>query len=220
MPTGGRPPGNGPPPALIAVVAGVVVLALVAAGFAVTALAGDDESASSDRTTTTRQQTTTTEGDEEDDEEGDGPAPAPSTTVAPTPAAPDAPSGGGGGSAPPATTGDVVVELGWSGGSDLDLSVVGPDGSEAARGGTSATGGTHGGDTQPGCGATGSQRETVTWFGAAPRGGYQVVVNGFDDCGAGPTSFDITVTVGGQVVDSHGGTVAVGQRATSSFTIG
>ena len=99
----------------------------------------------------------------------------------------------------PVGTGDVQVSVSWDVDSDLDLHVVEPGGEVVYYGATqSMSGGTLDLDSNAGCSIDSVRNENVTWpAGDAPSGEYQVVINLYSACGEGPTSYVVTVTVGG-----------------------
>jgi len=137
----------------------------------------------------------------------DGPAPegpTPTPTAMPTPSL----------SIPPDVIlgeGDVQVTLLWGGTADLDLHVRDPNNEEIYFGQrTSSSGGSIDHDDTAGTAAT--HVENVFWpAGAAPSGNYEAWVVNY---GGGVTeSFELRITVGGQVVYSQGGSLDPGAQS-------
>jgi hypothetical protein len=114
-------------------------------------------------------------------------------------------------------TGDVQATLLWSNGSDLDLHVTDPSGTDIYYSNrTSSTGGQLDYDNIPGCNsAPDTHVENIFWpAGGAPPGPYKVYVVDFAECGTS-SSFELKVTVGGQVVYNQPGTLTgSGQQST------
>ncbi|HEX9824321.1 MAG TPA: DUF6777 domain-containing protein [Actinomycetota bacterium] len=137
----------------------------------------------------------------------DGPAPTDTPTPGPTLSVPPDVELG---------EGDVQVTLLWSGGSDLDLHVVDPEGSEIYYGApTSTSGGQLDHDDTAGCGGTGTHVENVYWSaGAAPVGEYRAFVVNYSPCAA--ETFELRITVAGEVVHSSSGTVPGESSAQST----
>lgn len=110
-------------------------------------------------------------------------------------------------------TGDVQVTLRWSGGSDLDLHVIDPNGEEISFSSTtSSSGGQLDVDCIPGssCPSDGPHVENVFWpTGAAPSGAYSAFARNLGDT----AEFTLTVLVGGEEVTSDGGTLGSGAQS-------
>jgi uncharacterized protein DUF6777 len=118
-------------------------------------------------------------------------------------------------------TGDVQVTLLWNSGADLDLHVTDPQGSEIYFGQpTSPSGGQIDHDDTAGCGTRGTHVENIFWpEGTAPSGSYEAFVSNFTGCGEAST-FDLRVTVAGNVVYQDGGTLSEGEPMTPvTFTV-
>lgn len=91
----------------------------------------------------------------------------------------------------------LVVSLSWDNGADLDVEVVGPDGSSVNRSNTRGTGPGIGGvqlehDANAGCTQSGVPRENVVWDAAPPPGNYALYVNLHDACGHSSSSFELS----------------------------
>ncbi len=118
------------------------------------------------------------------------------------------------------TEGEVQVTLRWADGADLDLHVTDPTGEEIDFGNPmSASGGElEGGDQIPGCTA-GTYVENTFWREGPPSGSYSAFVRNFSGC-EGPSSFTLTVLVGGTVVDEISGALSSGEDSQSiDFTV-
>jgi hypothetical protein len=145
-----------------------------------------------------------------------GRTPPTSPTPPPSPAAPTSPA------APPSPTltvppdivlgqGDVQVTVLWGGTADLDLHVIDPNGEEIYFGRrTSGSGGQL--DHDDTAGEPGTHVENIYWpTGGAPGGSYEAWVKNFSS--SVTESFELRITVGGQVVYSQGGTLAPGAES-------
>lgn len=98
-------------------------------------------------------------------------------------------------------TGDVQVSVSWTGASDVDLHVVGPDGVELYYGADSSatTGAALDLDSNPACRIDDVNNENVVYpTGRAPRGEYIVRVDYYDACGVERSDYVVTVQVKGQ----------------------
>lgn len=142
------------------------------------------------------------------------PTPTPTPTTSPPPL-----------TLPPDVTvgqGDVQVTLLWQGPSDLDLRVTDPTGFTVGFTSPSApSGGQLDVDANAGCGPADSSThvENVFWpSGSAPPGPYSAVVNLYGLCGANSATYQLTVVVGGAVVDSRSGTLTTGESPPVAFT--
>ncbi len=121
-------------------------------------------------------------------------------------------AGGGSQAVPPSPdepvlgTGDVQVTLRWNTTADIDLHVTDPSGEEIYFGNrNAASGGQLDVDANGGC-SVDPTVENIFWpTGQAPGGTYQVSVDYFSECSAGPTNYEVTVTVDGRVVDRQSG---------------
>jgi hypothetical protein len=137
----------------------------------------------------------------------DGPppgGPTPTPTAMPTPSL----------SIPPDIIlgeGDVQVTLLWGGTADLDLHVRDPNNEEIYFGQrTSSSGGSIDHDDTAGTAAT--HVENVFWpSGSAPSGNYEAWVVNYG--GGVSESFELRITVGGQVVYSQGGSLDPGAES-------
>ncbi len=114
-------------------------------------------------------------------------------------------------------SGDLQATLLWGNSTDLDLHVTDPSGTDIYYSNpTSSTGGKLDHDDIPGCGAAPATHvENIYWpTGGAPTGPYKVYVVDYSECGSS-SSFQLKVTVGGQVVYDQPGTLtASGQQST------
>jgi hypothetical protein len=115
-------------------------------------------------------------------------------------------------------TGDVQATLLWNNGSDLDLHVVDPSGTEIYFSNPqSSTGGKLDHDDTAGCSSSASTHvENIFWpRGGAPSGRYKVFVKNFDPCSA-PADYTLRVTVNGQVIHNETGTLPASDNAEST----
>lgn len=103
-------------------------------------------------------------------------------------------------------TGDIQFRLRWTGGEDLDLHVIDPEGTQiwfANR--TSPSGGELDRDVIPSCGFRDTHVENVYWpTNAAPSGLYQAYVHVFRSC-PDQSFYLLEVLVDGEVVDKQEG---------------
>jgi uncharacterized protein YfaP (DUF2135 family) len=108
-------------------------------------------------------------------------------------------------------TGDVQVTLRWDGSADIDLEVVDPFGESIwFENPFSVSGGELDVDANAGCEEQARNPvENIFWpIGQAPEGPYEVYVYYFLECNSsGPTDYEVTVRVDGQVVDQIEGTL-------------
>lgn len=139
---------------------------------------------------------------------------SPGTTTT-SPSAPERPG------EPVLGTGDVQVTLRWDNAADLDLHVVDPTGQEVSFLNRSvASGGQLDVDAHASCNDR-PPVENVFWpSGGAPSGRYVARVKYYGACaGSGPASYELTVRVDGNVVDTRTGTLAAGEEQTvAEFT--
>jgi len=114
-------------------------------------------------------------------------------------------------------TGDIQATLLWGNSSDLDLHVTDPSGTDIYFSNpTSSTGGQLDHDDIPGCSSPPATHvENIYWpTGGSPSGQYTVYVVDYAECGSS-SSFELKVTVGGQVVYDQPGTLtATGEQST------
>jgi uncharacterized protein YfaP (DUF2135 family) len=105
-------------------------------------------------------------------------------------------------------TGDVQVNVAWSGASDIDLHVFDPSGEEVYYDHKFATsGGMLDLDSNSACSIDGRNAENVVWpAGSAPRGTYRVVIDYYDDCGVARTDWIVTVQAAGSAARTWAGT--------------
>ena len=99
-------------------------------------------------------------------------------------------------------TGELQVSVSWDTPTDVDISLIEPDGTEiffAAP--QSPSGGMLDLDSNPACFIDGVNNENITYEdGTPPSGEYSVSVDYFSDCGVlEPTSFVVTVRIGDSV---------------------
>lgn len=101
-------------------------------------------------------------------------------------------------------TGDVKVTLSFDQDTDLDLHVIEPDGTRIYHSATeSPAGGTLDLDSNAQCEIDGIDIENIFWpTGDAPKGEYIVEVDYYEACVSDPVNFTVTVTVGGEVIDT------------------
>ena len=113
-------------------------------------------------------------------------------------------------------TGDVQVNVAWSGASDIDLHVFDPMGEEIFYDNKSSrSGGLLDLDSNGACEIDGRNAENVSWpAAAAPSGTYRVVIDYYDDCGVTQTDWIVTVQVAGEPARSFSGSFT-GQGETT-----
>ena len=104
-------------------------------------------------------------------------------------------------------TGDLQVSVSWDTETDVDLSLIEPDGTEiffANR--TSTSGGALDLDSNPGCSIDGVNNENITYDSVVPPSGeYILSVDYFSACGVtGPTNYLVTTRVDGVVTTFDG----------------
>jgi len=104
-------------------------------------------------------------------------------------------------------TGDVQVNVAWSGASDIDLHVFDPSGEEIFYDHKlSRSGGLLDLDSNGACSIDGRNAENVAWPPAgAPSGTYRVVIDYYDDCGVARTDWIVTVQVAGTAARTYAG---------------
>lgn len=104
-------------------------------------------------------------------------------------------------------TGDVQINVSWSGASDVDLSVQDPNGELLYYGNrTAASGGSLDLDSNAACTIDGKNAENIVWpTGRAPTGPYKVTVRYFDDCGVARSDWVVTVQLKGQAPQTFTG---------------
>jgi hypothetical protein len=111
--------------------------------------------------------------------------------------------------------GDLQLTLTWDNDSDMDLSILEPDGNLIWYGSTSSsTGGTLDVDSIP-CASSTPSVENIAWGEGVdiPAGMYTVGVNQFSTCTGGDANWTLTVLVGGTVVFTEQG--VGGQRGVT-----
>jgi len=108
-------------------------------------------------------------------------------------------------------SGDVQVTLRWDGPADIDLEVVDPFGESIwFENPFSVSGGELDVDANANCEEEARNPvENIFWpVGGAPEGTYEAYVYYFLECdGSGPTDYEVTIRVDGQVVDQIEGTL-------------
>jgi hypothetical protein len=104
-------------------------------------------------------------------------------------------------------TGDVQVNISWSGASDVDLYVTDPADETVYYGNrSSASGGSIDLDSNAACNIDGKNAENIVWpANQAPRGTYKVIVRYFDDCGVARTDWVVTILAKGQAPQTFTG---------------
>ena len=104
-------------------------------------------------------------------------------------------------------TGDVQINVSWSGASDVDLSVEDPNGEILYYGNKSAaSGGSLDLDSNAACNIDGKNAENIVWpVNHAPSGPYKVTVRYFDDCGVARSDWVVTVQLKGQAAQTFTG---------------
>ncbi len=114
--------------------------------------------------------------------------------------------------------GDIQATLQWTGGADMDLHVIDPDGAEiyySAR--SSASGGQLDRDAIPSCSSPESAVENIFWPpDGAPSGEYSVFVVAFRTCD-GPQPVQLTVQVDGQIIHQTAYTLSASGETTPPF---
>jgi uncharacterized protein YfaP (DUF2135 family) len=121
-------------------------------------------------------------------------------------------------------TGDVQITLDWESDADIDLHVIDPFGEEIwFEHELSESGGELDVDANAGCqDLMNTPVENVFWpTGGAPRGEYQVFVEYYEECNSsGPTDYQVTIRLDGQVIDIINGTLyeEQEQQFVGSFT--
>ena len=126
-------------------------------------------------------------------------------------------------------SGNIQVTLAWPTRADLDLYVTDPFGEQIFYGNERAqqSGGHLDHDARGGCDnqQADSNLENVYWNQAnPPQGGYQINVHYWDgsrcSTNAGPTTFTLSISVGGQIIGAYNYTISPGQRVNvASFQI-
>ena len=126
------------------------------------------------------------------------------------------------------SSGNIQVTLGWGTQADLDMYVTDPNGEQIYyQHNRSASGGHLDQDARGGCtnDQVNANLENVYWNQANPPGGvYQVAVHYWDgmrcSTNAGPTTFTLSISVGGQIVGAYNYTIAPGQKVdVASFQL-
>ena len=98
-------------------------------------------------------------------------------------------------------TGDIQVTLDWSAFADLDLWVTGPDGETIKYDSpASSSGGRLDRDAYPDCEFSQVPPENTVWDTTAPSGEYLVTVHLYNICGESEVAFELTVSIGGEVI--------------------
>ena len=118
-------------------------------------------------------------------------------------------------------TGDVQINVSWSGASDVDLSVEDPSGELLFYGNTTAaSGGKLDLDSNAACNIDGKNAENIVWgANRAPSGPYHVVVRYYDDCGVARSDWVVTVQLKGQAPQTFTGSF-VGPTPQAAADIG
>lgn len=125
------------------------------------------------------------------------------------------------------SSGNIQVTLAWPTQADLDLYVTDPAGEQIFYQHTqSASGGQLDQDARGACqNQADSNLENVYWDQDSPPGGvYQVAVHYWDGArcstNAGPTTFTMSISVGGQIIGAYNYTISAGQRVdVASFEL-
>ncbi len=140
------------------------------------------------------------------------PATAPPATAPPATAPPVTPA--------PLGTGDVRVNLTWTGDCDLDLHVVDPTGFEISYGDpTSPSGGQLEVDEIPDPGQTGPHFESIFWpTGGAPRGTYTAYVRDLGGYSSSACDYSMQALVNGVEVGGSSGTLSGTNSPETVFT--
>jgi uncharacterized protein YfaP (DUF2135 family) len=98
-------------------------------------------------------------------------------------------------------TGDIQVTLDWDAAVDLDLWVTDPSGETVMWDHPfAASGGRLDRDAYPDCVFTAVPPENTVWDENAPSGEYLVTVHVYDMCGESAVAFELTVSIGGEVI--------------------
>lgn len=120
----------------------------------------------------------------------------------------------------------ILVELTWDTGDDFDLYVFKPDGKQPSRFNPETATGRLNGDFTVGCTRSfKSGRETARYLvtSADVQGGtYKIEAHHFDNCGRGPTKWELRIIINGKVVKtkrgrSNGGTDDLVGTTTFNF---
>lgn len=104
--------------------------------------------------------------------------------------------------------GDVVVTLTWDNDADMDLYLTEPNGNTVYFGSPSSFSGAQlSQDANAVCASRDESIEIITWPTGQPRlGEYTVEVSEYEICDDGGASWELTVTIGGEIVLSESGT--------------
>jgi hypothetical protein len=116
----------------------------------------------------------------------------------------------------------LAVVLSWSGTADFDLAVIEPSGDRLDYGLTSSsTGGVFGGDANGGCtSASPEPSETAYWETEAPTGDFVIEVAHVFPCeDESPVSYTVTVTLGGEVIETFEGELSEGGFITYDVAV-
>ncbi len=98
-------------------------------------------------------------------------------------------------------TGDIQVTLDWDVFVDLDLWVSGPDGEIVKfNNPEGASGGRLDRDAYADCEFSAVPPENTVWDTTAPSGEYEVTVHVYDICAESAVGFELTVSIGGEVI--------------------
>lgn len=110
------------------------------------------------------------------------------------------------------TDADIAATVSWTGASDVDIHVIDPNGYEVSYLNTeSPEGGRLDLDSNAGCSIDNVNTETISWpRGDAPAGNYTVVIEYYDDCGVGSSTYSVVVRRRGESAVNVGPSTFVG----------
>ena len=119
-------------------------------------------------------------------------------------------------------TGEVKVTLSFDQGTDLDLYVLEPDGTQISFAAPeSPSGGTLDLDSNPECNPVdGVNIENVFWATDAPEGDYLVGVDYYQACVEATVNYTVTVTIDGEVDKTFTGSFTADQAGGDVLTVG
>lgn len=116
----------------------------------------------------------------------------------------------------------LLVELFWDSPDDLDLSVIEPDGDTLAKGTPNSEAGKLNNDNNvAGCFILPAGKEAVLYKlgNRLEKGEYTTVITHFNNCGRGPTKWNLRISLFGEVIQTQSGVSDLGNKATvATFT--
>lgn len=107
---------------------------------------------------------------------------------------------------------DFAATVSWTGASDVDIHVIDANGYEVSyENTTSPEGGRLDLDSNAGCSIDNVNTETISWpRGDAPAGDYTVIIEYYDDCGVGSSTYTVAVRRRGENTVNVGASTFVG----------